>query len=109
MQSSRFDVNREPNNGRGPVDFAVSEGAFDKTLIEFKLAKSGSLKRNLAKQLEIYLEANKTPHGMKVIISYSDADYARATKVLTELGLDTNPHVIIIDARATNKPSASLA
>ena len=34
---STFDVNREPNNGRGPVDFAVSKGAYNKSLIEFKL------------------------------------------------------------------------
>lgn len=109
LQRSRFDVNREPNNGRGPVDFALSAGAFDKTLIEFKLAKSSSLKRNLAKQLEIYLEANKTPHGVKVIISYSDADRTRALKVLDELGLANNRFVTLVDARATNKPSASTA
>jgi hypothetical protein len=109
LQRSRFDVNREPNNGRGPVDFAISAGAFDKSLIEFKLAKSGSLKRNLSKQLEIYLEANKTPHGVKVIISYSDLDHTRAMKVLSELGLADNCYVVMIDARATNKPSASVA
>jgi hypothetical protein len=45
--STDFDVNREPNNGRGPVDFKVSFGAKDKSLIEFKLASSSSLKRNL--------------------------------------------------------------
>ena len=38
--SSAFDVNREVNNGRGPVDFKVSLGAGDKSLIEFKLASN---------------------------------------------------------------------
>ena len=33
---SEFDVNREVNNGRGPVDFKVSKGAVDKSLIEIK-------------------------------------------------------------------------
>jgi hypothetical protein len=51
---SEFDVNREPNNGRGPVDFKVSYGSGDKSLIEFKLASNSSLKRNLEKQVEIY-------------------------------------------------------
>ena len=41
LQRTRFDVNREPNNGRGPVDFKISDGALDKSLIEFKLAKIG--------------------------------------------------------------------
>lgn len=50
LQPSRFDVNREPNNGRGPVDFKLSAGAHDKSLIEFKLAKSTSLERNLKNQ-----------------------------------------------------------
>ncbi|MEK7508941.1 MAG: hypothetical protein AAB568_03765, partial [Patescibacteria group bacterium] len=37
------DVTREANEGRGPVDFKVSRGAFDKTLIEFKLASNTKL------------------------------------------------------------------
>jgi hypothetical protein len=32
-------VNREVNNGRGPVDFKVSEGAADTSLVHFKLAQ----------------------------------------------------------------------
>ena len=35
-----LDVNREPNNGRGPVDYAISRGAKDKTLVEIKLASN---------------------------------------------------------------------
>lgn len=105
LASSRFDVNREPNNGRGPVDFKISNGALDKSLIEFKLAKSTSLKRNLEKQVEIYEKANKTHQSMKVIIAYTDADLAKAAKVLAELNLSSNPAVVVIDA--STKPSAS--
>jgi hypothetical protein len=46
LTRSRFDVNREPNNGRGPVDYKISSGAHDKSLIEFKLAKSRSVSRS---------------------------------------------------------------
>jgi hypothetical protein len=52
------DVNREVNNGRGPVDFKASRGTFDKSLIEFKLASNTQLRRNLQNQVEIYLKAN---------------------------------------------------
>ena len=65
---STFDINREVNNGRGPVDYKLSKGAFDSSLIEFKLAKSSKLKQNLKKQVEIYKKANKTENGIKVNI-----------------------------------------
>lgn len=83
--ASRFDVNREPNNGRGPVDFKVSIGAADKSLIEFKLASNSHLKRNLERQVEIYKEANQTPHSVTVIICYTAADQAKVQTVLVDL------------------------
>ncbi|WP_028267445.1 hypothetical protein [Arthrobacter sp. MA-N2] len=104
-----FDVNREPNNGRGPVDFKVSYGAKDKSLIEFKLAKSSSLKRNLEKQVEIYEKANGTRSSVKVIICYTEADQSKVARVLTALNLSKEEAVIVIDARNDNKPSASKA
>src|SRR3712207_6984239 len=51
-----LDVNREVNNGRGPVDFKVSMGSADKTLVEFKLASNSQLQRNLANQVAIRSE-----------------------------------------------------
>jgi hypothetical protein len=116
LQPSRFDVNREPNNGRGPVDFKVSAGAFDKTLIEFKLASSSALKRNLQKQVEIYEKANRTDQSIKVVIVYTPAEAAKVVRVFEqldkELGLDpgtTARRVVVVDARADNKVSASKA
>ena len=62
---SSFDVNREPNNGRGPVDYKISCGAFDKSLIEFKLGSNTQLKRNLQKQVEIYKRPTRPPAQSK--------------------------------------------
>lgn len=106
---TEFDVNREPNNGRGPVDFKVSYGAHDKSLIEFKLAKSSSLKRNLEKQVEIYEKANNTRQSVKVVVCYTVEDQAKLTRVLAELKLENEKAIISIDARNDNKPSASKA
>lgn len=103
---SRFDVNREPNNGRGPVDFKISAGASDKSLIEFKLAKSSSLKRNLERQVAVYERANGTKQSIKVIIAYTDDEIAKTQRVLKELDLSHNRDVVVVDARA-NKKSAS--
>lgn len=104
-----FDVNREPNNGRGPVDFKVSFGSGDKSLIEFKLAKSSSLKRNLEKQVAIYEKANDARSSLKVIVCYTQEDQVKLQRVLRELDLLSDESIITIDARADNKPSASKA
>lgn len=106
---SDFDANREVNNGRGPVDFKVSYGSRDKSLIEFKLASNSSLKRNLQKQLPIYEAANKTRTSVKAIICYTARDQQRVTKILAELKLASEASIVLIDARSDNKPSASKA
>lgn len=106
---TQFDINREPNNGRGPVDFKVSRGAFDKTLIEFKLASNSQLKRNLQNQVEVYEKANGTRSAVKVIVFYTHQEEAKVVKILRELKIQNEESVVLIDARADNKPSASKA
>lgn len=104
---SKYDINREPNNGRGPVDYKFSLGAIDTSLIEFKLAKSSKLKSNLKNQLEIYKKANNTKCGLKVILFFSEDEENRAKKIIKELGMEEDDNIILIDARKDNKPSAS--
>ena len=104
-----FDINREVNNGRGPVDFKVSFGAGDKSLIEFKLASNKALKRNLEKQVAIYEAANRTWTSVKVIVIYTPAEQRKVEKVLRELSLTGAESIVLIDARRDNKPSASKA
>jgi hypothetical protein len=103
-----FDVNREPNNGRGPVDFKVSKGAIDKSLIEFKLGSNAQLERNLEKQVAVYEAANETQSSVKVIICYTEKDQERVRRILRKLKLEKES-IIVIDARSDNKISASRA
>ena len=56
---TKSDVNREVNNGRGPVDYVVSRGRVDKSLVEFKLASNPQLKRNLESQVKIYEKSQR--------------------------------------------------
>ena len=104
-----FDLNREVNNGRGPVDYVVSKGAADKTVVEFKLAKNTKLKQSLENQVEIYKRANNTNSSITVIVFYTEAEQKRVEKILNELGLAGNDHIVQIDARKDNKPSGSNA
>jgi hypothetical protein len=103
--ASDYDVNREPNNGRGHVDYAISKGAVNKTLVEFKLASNSKLKQNLAKQVEVYEKANNTDKSIKVILFFDDYEYRKVVKTLKELKLENKTNIILIDA--SRKISAS--
>jgi hypothetical protein len=103
------DFNAEVNNGRGPVDFKVSRGNKDKTLVEFKLARNSKLQQNLEKQVAIYEAANRTKRSLKAIFYFSDEERQKVQKVLKELKLEADESIILIDCRRDNKPSASNA
>ena len=103
-----FDVNREVNNGRGPVDYKVSKGAEDSTLVEFKLASNSKLKKNLENQVEIYKKANSTNNAIKVILYFTENEYTKIMKIFQDLNLQEGSDLVLIDARA-NKISASNA
>ena len=107
--ATSYDVNREPNNGRGPVDFKVSKGSADKSLVEFKLASNGKLKQNLKHQVEIYEAANDTKKSIKAILYFSEAELEKVQQILVDLKLSDRPEIMLIDARGDNKPSASNA
>jgi hypothetical protein len=103
------DVNREPNNGRGPVDFKISRGSSDKSLVEFKLASNTALERNLQNQVEVYKKANDTDQEIKAIVFFSLDEEAKVKEILRRLRLDKSENVVLIDARRDNKPSGSRA
>lgn len=104
---SPLDVNREVNNGRGPVDYKVSFGTKNSTLVEFKLASNSKLKQNLAKQVDIYKAASDTNRAIKVILFFTESEELKLHAVLNELNLTGNSDIILIDARSDNKTSAS--
>ena len=69
--SLEYDLNREVNNGRGPVDYIVSIRVRDGTLVESKLARNRILRRNLENQLPIYQNASNSKYGIVVIVFYT--------------------------------------
>jgi len=103
--ASPFDVNSEVNNGRGPADYKISYGERDSTIVEFKLASSTSLKRNLANQTEIYKKASKSINDIKVILCYTVTEIRKVERILKLMGQTGAENIVIIDA--TKKVSAS--
>ena len=84
-------------------------GSADKTLVEFKLARNKKLKANLQSQVQIYEVANDTKSSITVILYFTDGEWERVQKILRELGIKKSKNIVLIDARSTNKPSASTA
>lgn len=107
--ASEHDVNAEVNNGRGPVDYKISRGSKDSTLVEFKLASNSKLRQNLEHQVEVYKAANTTDKSIKVILYFSDSELSKVLKIMNDLKLKEGKDLVLIDAQATNKPSGSNA
>lgn len=106
-EGSPSSIDAEVNNGRGPVDFKVSRGANDSTLVEFKLASNSQLERNLRNQVAIYEKANKTTQSFKVILCFSATDEAKVRTILKRIGATSGTGIILIDARRDTKKSGS--
>lgn len=105
--SGDLDLNAEVNNGRGPVDFKVSRGKKNSSLVEFKLAKNTSLEKNLQHQVKIYEKASDSKKSIKVIMHFSDAELQRVMDILKRLKLTDCEDIVLIDA--SPKISASKA
>jgi hypothetical protein len=106
--ASPSDFNSEVNNGCGPVDFKISRGSKDKSIVEFKLAKNTKLKNTLA-QVGVYEKANRTKNSLKVIFYFSVEEKSKVDSIIHEWKLEKDSSIILIDARSDNKLSASKA
>lgn len=103
---TEFSVDSEVGNGRGFVDFIISKGANDKTLIEFKLVSNSKLEANLVNQLSVYEKASNTNKSIEVILYFSDVEKKKLDRVLKKTGFLNNENVITIDC-IESKLSAS--
>jgi hypothetical protein len=104
---TRFSVDSEVNNGRGPVDYKISDGAKDSSLVEFKLASNTKLRENLENQVKIYEKANRTKKSVKAIIYFTASQRDRVRGILKDAKLEEDKSIVLIDARKDNKISAS--
>ena len=99
-------LDSEVNNGCGAVDFKLSKGFNNQTLIEFKLASNSKIKQNLKYQTTAYCKANETTNVVIVIFYFSHEEQKKIKKILEELNLSKKENYIIINC-IPNKPSAA--
>ncbi|HEX6747539.1 MAG TPA: hypothetical protein VF092_09650 [Longimicrobium sp.] len=109
--ANNFDLNREPNAGRGPVDFKISHGYAARVNVEVKYSSNPRLVTGYQKQLPIYDAAERTMHSIYLIIRTTQSTGAiEAVLQLETKQLNAGmraPKVIVVDGRF--KPSASKA
>lgn len=106
-RNTSFDFNAEVNNGRGPVDFKVSKGSQDKTIIEFKLVSNSMLEQNLLNQGHIYAQSNGTTNVIVVFFYFSSEEKERMEYILKKHHMTNLENYIKIDC--TRHVSASKA
>ncbi|WP_338429728.1 hypothetical protein [Synechococcus elongatus] len=104
-----LDLSREPNAGRGPVDFKVSRGYEVRVNVEVKYTSNNKMRLGYEKQLPIYNSAEKTDHSIFLIIRTTES--IKALEELIELRKGEisagkrAPFIFVVDGRLL--PSAS--
>ena len=107
-KAHNLDLNREPNAGRGPVDFKISSGYTSRVNVEIKYT-SNNIKSGYKKQLPIYNAAERAEHSIFLIIVTTDT--FKALDELIKFKQDEvasgkrMPEIVVVDGRIF--PSAS--
>jgi hypothetical protein len=110
-KAHNIDISREPNIGRGPVDFKVSQGYALRALLELKLARNSKFWNNARQQLPTYLKAERVRDGFFIVVLFSDNDLAkrrRISRVVSDVNKEAKVNIVAVNVDATQeKPSAS--
>lgn len=108
-KANDLDLSREPNAGRGPVDFKISSGYNARVLVEVKYSTNPNLTKGYLKQLPTYNRTEKTLHSIYLIIrtSTSELKIKALNKIKSENEKKNlrSPEIIVADGRI--KKSAS--
>jgi len=105
-----LDLSREPNAGRGPVDFKISRGYVRRVVVELKLSSNPRGLDGLLAQLPTYAEAEQSLHSIFVVIKTDEKHQNRIASIQDARNrqLQANkraPDLYIVDA--TPRLSAS--
>jgi hypothetical protein len=110
-QANNIDVSPETNIGRGPVDFKLSDGYINRTILELKLARNTKFWNGLTSQFPTYLKAEGISRGYFIVIVFTETDIERIRdiqQVLDEYRKTTNLRISIFIVNALrDKPPAS--
>ena len=100
IEANKLDISCEPDEGRGPVDFKVSNGE-DKTLIEVKLSSNQQYMHGYEVQVEEYGKAEKTEKLIYVLIDVGNPKRVKNLLAVHKKNVKNNnsvPDVVVISA-----------
>jgi len=108
-EANDLDLSREPNAGRGPVDFKFSRGYTARVVVEVKYTSNTHLQSGYSSQLPAYNGAERSYHSIYLVIrtTRSSAGVAslRALRQQIVSQGSSAPDLIVVDGRL--RPSAS--
>ncbi len=107
ISANHLDMSCEPDEGRGAVDFKISNGG-DKTLIEVKLSSNNQYLHGYEVQIEEYGKAEQTNNLIYVLINLGHPLKVKRVQELHDKRYnngDNPPDLIIIDSRQRESAS----
>lgn len=107
ISANDWDINFEPDAGRGPVDFKVSRGG-DKTIVEIKLSTNTQYLHGYEEQVEEYGKAECTDKMIYVFVDLGNPGRLKKITDTHQLNLRNQkkvPELMIINAIAKNAAS----
>lgn len=110
-KSRGIDLTREPETGRGPIDFRFSSTVDYIAHVELKKDSNPKLAHGLSKQLPTYMSSEDVRLGFFIIFVFGNKDISKLKEKLekqrTELEKNQNLKLRIIYIDVKPKPSAS--
>ena len=108
-KANNLDLTPEAETGYGPVDFKVSSGFEQRTLVEIKLSTNSKLVSGFTKQLKAYASAEETPSTFFLVLNVGrlGKKYDKVMEICNKATASREwvHNVVLIDAMP--RPSAS--
>lgn len=105
-KANNIDISRENNNGNGPVDFKISKGYKNKTIVEIKKSSNSQLSHCYKKQIPIYMNQEEIDKGIYLLINLGDYDQ-KVTNFKNAMQKYKNTKIELIEIDGKKKESAS--
>jgi hypothetical protein len=108
-EANDLDLSREPNAGRGPVDFKISRGYQAKVNVEIKYSSNPHLEDGYSSQLPAYDQAEKAQHSILLVIQTGNhEEKIERLRQLQQKAISVNkraPDIVAVNGRITESAS----